>query len=100
MHWVEDGSTVTNTADFSFDTLLQQGNISGFWTDETGTWMFEEGWLADGTYDFTVSSAVATYSELTDFDIQSPVFRRQFCQSVPIGYSLAQVSFFDAAAQQ
>jgi hypothetical protein len=67
MQWNEETSTVTNVAIFSFDTVLQTGSISNFWVDENGTFT-ENGFLADGGYDFTVSSDVATYDELTDFD--------------------------------
>ncbi len=68
MLWNEDGSSVTNVAAFSFDTAIQLGNISEFWVDEQGTWTFEDGYLADGSYDFTLSSIVTTYDELINFD--------------------------------
>jgi hypothetical protein len=67
--WCEDALMTTNTAVFSFDMVLQSGSISNFWIDENGTWTYENGFLADGNYNFTVSSVVTTYAELTDFDV-------------------------------
>jgi len=74
LQWTEDDSLVTRVATFSFDTFLQSGRISNFWTNEEGTFIDDDypydgkrGWLADGDYCFSVSTTVSSYSELIDF---------------------------------